>query len=283
MIITVASGKGGTGKTTISLAISAYLDRRGTSVSILDCDVEEPNVNLFLKSDIKVKETVYVPIPYVNEDKCDTCGKCQEICEFSSIVLIGKNPLVFPEMCHSCGGCKLVCPNGAITEINKELGIIEDGFIGNIHYIGGKLKIGEAISPPLIRSVKKHFTDNSINIIDAPPGTSCPVVESVRDSDYVILVTEPTPFGLNDLELAVGMVREIGIPFGVVINRSDIGDARVVDFCKKEKIEILASIPNSIELARKYSAGEFVDFFLENFNDDIENILSRSYLSGASR
>ncbi len=277
MIISAASGKGGTGKTTIALAIVSYLDRQGTSVSILDCDVEEPNINLFLKVEKKVHETVYVPIPAVNTEKCNGCGKCGDICQFSAIVMIKDEPLVFPDMCHSCGGCKLVCPTGAISEAMKEIGVVEEGYRENIKYIGGTLKIGQVMPPPLIKSVKKHIMEDELNIIDAPPGTSCPVIESVNGSDYVIMVAEPTPFGLHDLKLSVEMVREIGLSFGVVINRSDLGDNRVIDYCNSENIEILAQIPNSIELARRYSSGEFMDFFITKFEKDIENIICRSY------
>lgn len=278
MIISVASGKGGTGKTTLSLALSAYLARREIPVCIFDCDVEEPNVNLFLKSDIMVLERVYIPIPYVHENICDGCGRCGDICAFNAIVLVRGRPLLFPDMCHACGGCMHACPVDAITEEHKEIGIVEEGYTGAIRYVGGRLRISEAISPPLIKAVKKHLLPTDINIIDAPPGTSCPVIESVKGSDYTILVTEPTPFGLNDLELAVGMVREVGIPFGVVINRSDIGDSRVVDFCRVEEVDIIASIPDSREIAERYSRGEFVDYFVEQFPDELDGIIASTGL-----
>ena len=280
MILSVASGKGGTGKTTIALAIASYLNTRGASVSILDCDVEEPNINLFLKSEIKVKETIYVPIPSVNNDRCNGCGNCGDICQFNSIVMIGDTPQTYPDMCHSCGGCVLACPNDAITEIGKEIGIVEEGYSDKIRYIGGRLKVGEPISPPLIKAVKNHISNKNgnINIIDAPPGTSCPVIESVRESDYAILITEPTPFGLNDLSLSVDMIRELCIPFGIVINRSDIGDNRTLDYCNRENIDIIASIPNSLELAKKYSTGEFVNFFIDNFESDLINVITRAHI-----
>ncbi len=283
MIISVASGKGGTGKTTIAVSIAHYLNNKGTAVSILDCDVEEPNVNLFLKSEIKVHETVYIPVPALNEKKCNSCGKCEEICLFNAIVLIKGKPMIFQDICHSCGGCKLVCPTGALTEESKEIGIVEEGYIDNIRYVGGSLKIGEAISPPLIKSVKKHIIENEINIIDAPPGTTCPVVESVKGSDYLVLVTEPTPFGLHDLKLSVGMARELGLTFGVVINKAGLGDNKVFDYCSDEGIDIIAEIPNSIELAKKYTAGNFIDYLLENFTREIEKIVSHYKLAGARR
>ena len=281
MLLSVASGKGGTGKTTLSLALSSYISNKGISVTILDCDVEEPNVNLFLKTDIRVLETVYIPVPYVHEDLCNGCGKCAEICEYSAIVMVKEKPLLFLDMCHSCGGCKLACPPGAITEEMKEIGKIEEGYNGSIQYIGGRLRVGEAISPPLIKAVKNHIADFDLNIVDAPPGTSCPVIESVKGSDYIILVTEPTPFGLNDLELAVGMVRAINLPFGVVINRCDIGDNRVVDYCDDEGIEIISSIPDSREIAERYSKGEFVDYFIQEYSDELEKILLRTGFTAA--
>ncbi|MBN2041469.1 MAG: ATP-binding protein [Spirochaetes bacterium] len=276
MILAIASGKGGTGKTTISLAIAYFLNKRKKSLSIFDCDVEEPNVNLFLNSDIKVTETVYIPVPTVNEEKCNGCGKCEDICKFNAVVLVKGKPLIFPDICHSCGGCKLVCPTGAMNEEVKEIGKLEEGYFENIRYIGGTLKIGEAISPPLINSVKKHIIENEINIIDAPPGTTCPVVESIKGCDYLVLVTEPTPFGLHDLKLSVGMARELELNFGVVINKSDIGDSKVAEYCNAEKIDILAEIPNSLELARGYASGNFMNVFLDNFSDKVERIISKT-------
>lgn len=276
MVIAVASGKGGTGKTTISVGMASYLNKKGKSVNILDCDVEEPNVNLFIKADISVQETVYKPIPGVIKERCDRCGKCEEICQFNCILVTPEGPLIFPDMCHSCGGCRLVCPPGAIIDEMRELGTVEEGYYENIRYIGGRLNVSEAMSPPLIESVKKHIADEEVNIIDAPPGTSCPVIESIKDSDYVIMVTEPTPFGLNDLMLGVEMVREVGIPHGIVINRSDIGDGEVRKYCREQGIEILAEIPNSMELAKKYADGDFMDFLINEFETDISNIISRS-------
>ncbi len=283
MIISVASGKGGTGKTTISLGIASYLNKIGKDVTILDCDVEEPNINLFLKSEIKVHDVVYKPIPGAVNERCDKCGKCEEICEFNCILVTVDGPLIFPDMCHSCGGCKLVCPTGAIIEEMREIGIIEEGDYENIHYIGGRLNVSEAMSPPLINSVKKHVAEHGINIIDAPPGTSCPVIESINQSDYVIMVTEPTPFGLHDLSLGIEMIRELNIPHGVVINRSDIGDDRVVEYCNNEGIEILAEIPNSIELAKQYAIGELTDLLVEHFKDEFDDIIIKSCLKDLVR
>jgi len=272
MQIAIASGKGGTGKTTISVVLAAYLASQKERVNILDCDVEEPNVNLFLKFSPDKKEAVFSVVPEVNLDKCDSCGRCSQICNFSAIVSIKDKPLVLSEMCHACGGCFLVCSSGALTKKKKEIGFREEAFQGQINYYGGKLKIGEAMSPPLIKAVKEKIS-LGFNLLDSPPGTSCPAIEAIGGSDYVILVTEPTPFGLHDLKLAVEMVRALKIDFGVLINRSDLGDDRVVKFCQQEKINILASIPNSRKIAESYSKGELVDIFLEEYQSDLKKIV----------
>lgn len=283
MIISIASGKGGTGKTTLSLGLAFYLNELGKEVHLLDCDVEEPNINLFLKTEIILTESVYKPVPGVVKQRCDKCGKCEEICEFNCILVTANGPLIFPDICHSCSGCKLVCPTGAIIDEMRVIGIIEEGACENINYIGGRLNVSEAMSPPLIKSVKKHIAEGGINIIDAPPGTSCPVIESVIGSDYVVMVTEPTPFGLHDLSLGLEMIRELNIPHGVVINRADIGDDRVARYCKYEGIDILAEIPNSHELAKRYAQGDLRDYIVENLNEEFENIISRTCLSGITR
>jgi len=274
MRIAVASGKGGTGKTTLSVSLASYLKKKGHSVSLLDCDVEEPNVNLFLQAPIEKNDVITRMVPSVDREKCDGSGKCQEICEFNAIVVVKGKPLVFPELCHACGGCMHACPNNAISEVPVELGTRESGSSDGISYIGGRLKIGEAMSPPLIKAVKDEAMEDEIIILDSPPGTSCPVIESIKGSDFVIMATEPTPFGLNDLKLAVGMVREVGIPFGVFLNRSDIGDSGVVDYCWDEGIPVVASIPNSREVAVKYSKGDFAGFVIENFSHELDRILS---------
>ena len=253
--IAIASGKGGTGKTTIAVNLAKSL---GENVQLLDCDVEEPNSHIFLHPVISQVEDVNVSIPDVDLSKCTFCGKCQEICQFNAIVVIKNNVLVFPELCHSCAGCWLVCPENCIAQKERVVGVTEEGGNSDVKFVDGRLDVGEVMSPPLIRSVKSKMANNRIVIIDAPPGTSCPVIEAVRGSDFVILVTEPTPFGLHDLVLAVEVVRALGISFGVVINRSDIGDNKVREYCDSENIQILLEIPNDRKIAEAYSRGKII-------------------------
>ncbi len=258
MIIAIASGKGGTGKTTLATNLAVSLARKNQTVRLLDCDVEEPNCHLFLRPEIEAAETVGLPVPRVDEQKCTGCGQCARICQFSAIVCVKKKVLVFPELCHGCGGCVRVCPEGAIVEKDREIGVVETGRAGGVEFVHGRLRVGEAMSPPLIRAVKAKIDGRGTSIIDAPPGTSCPVIEAVRDSHVCMLVTEPTPFGLNDLELAVGMVRKLGLPHGVIINRADVGDRRVVEYCRREGIKILMEIADDRRIARGYSRGELI-------------------------
>ncbi len=252
MRISVASGKGGTGKTTVSVNLARVFKAQ---VVLADCDVEEPNAHLFLKKDTLNEEIVSVLVPWVNEELCDSCGECAKICEFSAIVTFGTLPLIFPEMCHACGGCAKVCPVGAIVEQERRIGVVETSHDENITLITGKLDVGVAMAPPLIRAVKDRLPKNTVAILDAPPGTSCPVIAAIRDSDMVLLVTEPTPFGLHDLTLAVDMVRELKLSFGVIVNRMGSGDDRVHDFCQKENIPILLESPDDRKIAEAYSRG----------------------------
>ncbi len=256
MIISVASGKGGTGKTTVAtnlvLAICAGLPEK---IQFLDCDVEEPNAHIFLQPEFSSSQSVAVPVPQVDKDKCDGCGKCSEVCTYNAIAVIKGKVLLFPELCHGCGGCFLLCPRQAITEGRREVGVVEKGKAGGLEFIQGRLRIGEAMSTPLIRAVKSRIDGDKTTIIDVPPGTSCPVIEAVKGSDFCILVTEPTPFGLNDLTLAVELLRSLQIPFGVVINRADVGDEKVDRYCRKESLLILMRIPLDKEIAMAYSKG----------------------------
>jgi MinD superfamily P-loop ATPase len=255
MIISIASGKGGTGKTTIATNLALSLDM---AVQLLDCDVEEPNAHLFIHPVFEKTETITTPVPEVDEGKCNLCGKCGEICRFKAIVVIGDTVLPFHELCHSCGGCLEVCPENAIREKGRELGIIEKGYRNGLEFIHGRLRVGEAMSPPLIRKVRSFTRPDLLTIIDAPPGTSCPVISAMKDVDFVLLVTEPTPFGLYDLKLAVGAVKILRIPCGLVINRSDIGDDSVREYAGREGLPILMEIPFDRRIAEAYSRGEML-------------------------
>lgn len=258
MVISVASGKGGTGKTTIAVNLALTLE----DAQLIDCDVEEPNAHIFIKPEIKEKRKAYVPTPEVDNAKCNYCGRCREVCAYNAIVVLppsekNKNGrvLIFSHLCHNCGACSLFCPQGAIKEVDREIGTIEVGAKGNLQFVSGQLNIGETMSSPLIRQVKEYINSKSIVIIDAPPGTSCPVITAVKGSDFCVLVTEPTPFGLNDLTLAVEMLKKLEIPFGIVINRSDIGSNIIDKYCEEQGIPILMRIPFRKEIAFAYSEG----------------------------
>jgi len=251
LIISVASGKGGTGKTTISTNLALSIE----DVQFFDFDVEEPNSNIFLKTEIIKRENVNVLIPEIDKKKCTFCGKCSEFCRYNALAVIKKNVLVFPELCHSCGGCDLVCPVKAVKYSLRAVGKIEHGKKEDIDFYQGFLNIGEIQAIPLLKSLTKKIDKNKNVILDAPPGAACPFVETVSNSDYCILVTEPTPFGLNDLKIAVDTVRLLGVPFGVIINRDGVGDNKVEIYCQHEKIPILAKIPQSSEIAELYSNG----------------------------
>ncbi len=255
MIIGVASGKGGTGKTTIATSLATVL---GSRAQLLDCDVEEPNCHILMKPVFERSDVVRLPVPEVDAQKCTACGTCGDVCRFSAIVVIGDQVLTFPELCHGCGGCWLLCPEGAIREGSRELGVVESGRAGSVEFVHGVLRVGEAMSPPLIRAVKAKINSEKIAILDAPPGASCPVIHTVLGADFVILVTEPTPFGLHDLKIAVDALSLLKIPLGVVVNRCDLGDRGVQEFCAESAIPILAEIPHSRKIAEGYARGELL-------------------------
>ena len=271
MIISIASGKGGTGKTTVATNLGISIDG---GVQFLDCDVEEPDAHIFLKPRIKKTRVVSIPVPEIDESKCDFCGRCAEICAYNALAVLSDKVLIFPNLCHGCGGCSLLCPRKAIREVDKRIGLVEMDSGGKLQFVQGRLDIGEMMSPPLIRAVKESIDPTRTVIIDAPPGTSCPVIEAVKGSDFCLLVTEPTPFGLNDLVLAVEVLRKLTIPFGVVINRADIGDNKIESYCKENKIPILMKIPFDREIAFLYSQGipivqrkkEYAEIFLTMFS-----------------
>jgi MinD superfamily P-loop ATPase len=252
MRLSIASGKGGTGKTTV--AVNLALATTGP-VHLVDCDVEEPNAHLFLKTQGLRERVVSLPIPKVDPARCDGCGRCSRFCKFNAIACFGAVPYISPELCHACGGCVRVCPQRALREMPHRIGTINTSVRGGLTLVEGRLDVGVVWIPPLIREVKEVAPSDGLVIIDAPPGTACPVAASLKNSDFVILVSEPTPFGLNDLRLAVAVVRALGLAFGVVINRSGIGDDRVKSYCREQKIAILAEIPDDRRIAEAYSCG----------------------------
>jgi len=271
MIVSIASGKGGTGKTTVAVNLALSL----SNVQFLDCDVEEPNAHIFLKPRIKNRVPVFIPVPEVDKDKCNFCGKCAEVCTYNAVAVLKTDILVFRELCHGCGACTYFCPQKAIKEVDKEIGFVEIGSKNSLQFVHGRLNIGEAMSPPLTRSVKQYINPTRDVIIDVPPGTSCPVIEAIKGSDFCILVTEPTPFGLYDLTLAVEVLRKLKIPFGVVINRSDLGNKKTDDYCKKEDISILMRIPFRKEIAVAYSKGIPVVEAFPEYKKDFRELLDK--------
>jgi len=268
MKIAIASGKGGTGKTTIATNLACSIARMGKMVQYLDCDVEEPNGHIFLKPDIEETQAVTIGVPQVDMELCNGCGKCGRICQYSAIICLKDKPLVFDQLCHSCGGCMLVCPTGAIKEKPKEVGFADLGSANGVKFGQGRLKIGDIHSPSLIKKVKANALVEGVVIIDAPPGTSCPVIEAVKASDFVLLVTEPTPFGLNDLKLAVGMVRELKIPFAVAVNRSEPDERMINQYCRDENIDIILDVPDDRRIAEAYSVGKMIVDVLPDYQKE---------------
>ncbi len=279
--IACASGKGGTGKTTISTNLAHIMSTR-EKVKYLDCDVEDPNGHLFLRPSIKGSETVSIKVPKIDKDTCTRCGKCSDFCHFNAIANLGKTMLIFDELCHGCGGCAILCPEKAITEVDAPIGTVEYGKARNMDFVTGRLDVGQPMSPPLIRSVIAHSSDDTINILDAPPGTACPATATVREADVALLVAEPTPFGFNDLKLAVDLLNDMDVPFGVFINRSDMGDDCVEAYCTSKNIPVWGSLPHDLTIAKAYSEGALLTEATNKYNE-VFDTLAKKVMEAAIR
>lgn len=255
MKIAIASGKGGTGKTLVAVNLALTAARAGRTVRLGDCDVEEPNDHLFLSPEIESTREVKVPVPILDPELCNHCGECASFCEFNAIACLPNSTMIFDDLCHSCGGCWQICPTGALNPGERVVGELDRGRTADIAFSQGRLRVGETLVPPLIREVKDSADDETWVLLDAPPGVTCPVVETLQDADYAVLVTEPTPFGLHDLKLAVELVRGLGVSCGVVINRADVLDHGVEDYCKEERLPVLARIPFRRSIAETCATG----------------------------
>ena len=275
MRLAILSGKGGTGKTTIATNLALSIG----NVQLFDCDVEAPNASLFLGVSIDRSEDVTIPVPVFDKNKCSFCRECARVCMFHAIAVLPDDIMFFPELCHGCGGCSIICPEDCITEEPRTIGVIESGKVNGIEFYQGILNIGEPLATPVIGALKKRIDDRLPVILDAPPGTACPVIETVMGCDFGLLVTEPTPFGLHDLKLAVALMRSLEVPFGVIINRDGIGDERVDEFCKADGIEVMLKVPQDIEIARLYSRGipfiKEMPEWKERFTDMFDMIAGR--------
>jgi MinD superfamily P-loop ATPase len=251
MIVSIASGKGGTGKTIVAVSMALSLGK----ALLLDCDVEEPNAHLLLHPQINETKPVYVQVPRIDREKCNYCGECASFCKSNALFVANQKILFFPELCHGCGGCAIACPRHAIQETKRRIGTVKKGTANGVDLVYGKLKVGEPMARPVIAEVKRETRSHDPVIIDSPPGVSCPVVESVYKSDYCVLVTEPTPFGLYDLKIAVKVLERVGIPIGVIVNRAGIGDRKVYTYCAGKGIPVLMKIPYERRIAELYSSG----------------------------
>ncbi len=280
MKIAIASGKGGTGKTTLSVNLSAYLAEK-EEIVLSDLDVEEPNSGLFINAQLLHEEEKYKMVPEWKEDQCTLCGICQEVCNFHAVIQLGDMIMVFPELCHGCYACSELCPTDALPMVPKKMGMLKHFRNDKLSFIESRLDIGEEQAVPLIKQsqeyVEEHFPDDILRIYDSPPGTSCPVIEVTRDVDFVILVTEPTPFGLHDLKIAVETMKELKKPFGVVVNRHGIGNDGVLRYCEGEGIPVLAKIPNDRKIAELYSEGKLVYNEVPEVKQELDKIIT--YLS----
>ena len=286
MKIAVLSGKGGTGKTTVSSNLAAILKNK----TLIDCDVEEPNVHLFFTMASNIKNSVYTEYPHIDMRKCNLCGECGDFCNFNAILPAKNRVLVFKEACHACGGCAIVCPKGAITYRKREIGVIEQGISNKgVKIKSGVLNVGELSGVKIIEALLDSINTNEDAIIDSPPGTSCATVAAVESADYALIVSEPTPFGVSDMKMVVEMLRKLRIPFSLVINKAGLGNDEIYQYAAEENIKIIGEIPFSREAAKNYSAGELIsetipeikahfNAIIEHLNRIFENGISNEYI-----
>ncbi|HPU05909.1 MAG TPA: ATP-binding protein [Thermogutta sp.] len=278
MKIVIASGKGGTGKTTVATNLAFLLAREGLRVAYVDCDVEEPNGHLFLQPVIEREWPIEKPVPVVESQRCTQCGRCSKACRFGAIISLPQRTVVFPELCHACGGCQLACPAGAISEKGRRVGTVRAGYAGTIQFLGGELDIGQPMSPPIIRALKETPLEADLVFLDAPPGTSCPVVETLRGADMALLVTEPTPFGLYDLQLAIRLVRALSIPAAVIVNRVVKDGEPFLQWRQRLKqlpVPVWAEIPESRAIAEAYSSGTIIAQNVPEFARELQPVMHK--------
>jgi MinD superfamily P-loop ATPase len=284
MTVAIASGKGGTGKTTLATNLSSHL-AESRPVVLVDLDVEEPNSGLFIRSALRHREDTFRPVPVWDQQQCSLCGLCAEVCNFHAIIRIGEQIMVFPELCHSCHACSELCPADALPMNGLKMGTLTHSATQALSLVESRLDVGQEQAVPLIAQtiayVERTFPDNALKVFDAPPGTACPVTAATKSADVVILVTEPTPFGLHDLKLAVETMRELGKRFAVVVNRYGIGNDTVLDYCRTEEIDVVAKLPNSRRVAELYSRGDLVYTEIPEIARELDNI--ESYLAKVER
>ena len=276
MRVVFASGKGGTGKTTVAVNVARFLADAGQRVQYLDCDVEEPNGHLFLKPRLERSDPATVMVPVIDQEKCTSCGRCSELCQFNALVTLPGTTMLFPELCHGCGLCVRTCPEAAMTEGTRPIGVVETGSAGkNLKFAHGVLNVGEPMAGPLIQQVKELSRHDCIQIIDAPPGTACPVVKTMLDAEAVVLVTEPTPFGLHDLKVIVKVARNLGVTAGVVINRQNGKFPALTRYVNAEGLDVLATLPEDREVAVRYSKSELIVDTMPEYRDRFMLLVER--------
>ncbi|MBN2789266.1 MAG: ATP-binding protein [Candidatus Delongbacteria bacterium] len=275
MKIAIASGKGGTGKTTLSTNLGSFL-AENNDVVLVDLDVEEPNSGLFLKSTLIKKYDKFRMVPEWDLTNCTLCGNCQKVCNFHAVITLKTKVMVFPQLCHGCYACSELCPNNSLPMKQEKMGELKHFKVGKLNFVESRLDVGQEQAVPLISQtlefVDEKYTKETIKLYDSPPGTSCPVIEATKDADFVILVTEPTPFGFHDLKLAIDTMRVLKKEIGVVVNRYGIGNNDVIDYCEKENIPVIATIPNDRKIAELYSRGELLYDKITEVKKELEKI-----------